>query len=739
MGFNPSSLRLESVEAAHAAHGKRRGELIGAALEEARGRLLKTTAALVPCLEEHARPLLEAAQKQLALTCCRIGIVGQVKAGKSTFINALVQQPRLLPTDINPCTAVVTVLNFRTGAPAEHAAVFRMFSAEEWTELAEGGGYLRELTQRLVPNFHPELLKAQLEFMRNRAERRLGPDFRKLLGQCHKFKEITPEIIADYVSAGEAHSAAGSRRQQYSDITRTAELFLRGGPFAFPTTLIDTPGTNDPFLVRDEITRRCLESPDMFVFVLSALQPLSPSDISMLRLLNGLNKDRIVVFINRLDQLAEPTSEGAVIKAAVEQRLRREFPARDIPVIVGSAWLGALGHELRSGDWVLDPAQRSALERIGLFRSGASETLSEAERRRLAAVLHETSGMAEISATIGRLMYSAGGAILLQQIAACLLELAQAAEISATTELDTIERLRAARQAEASALAASIAEERHSLEQFRVRAQTIDATFREIEAHLADIIRRGAGTLRNDLQEIVRGFAEELAAEVLNELRQGRRGRFWSFDVGALRERLEAAYLDAFRRMAGDLTRVERFLYPQLEAIAAKLLPNAPEAFRAVPVAPLEPIPCEALSSRVALELGAPWWKQWVAARPSPEEKAQHLKQLVKDEFYPVIEALVRLAETRLAERARDVMARADALSESMLTAIERRKQRLAAQQDLLEGGGGDRQAVRRLHEEQDRRAKALREAKSACALSSEELGRVLRLLEASCRDTGDA
>jgi hypothetical protein len=738
MGFNPSSLQLEAVAAVVAPQGKRGADPIGEPLEEVRTRLLELTAALGRHLDEHAAPLLEAAQKQLRQSYCRIGIVGQVKAGKSTFINALVQQPRLLPTDINPCTAVVTLLNFRSAAtPPEHAAVFTMFSADEWSELADGGGFLRELTQRLVPSFHPELLRVQLEFMRSRAERRLGSNFRKLLGQCHRFKEITPERLADYVSAGDDPDATGAgARPQFSDITRTAELFVRDGPFAFPTTLIDTPGTNDPFLVRDEITRRCLENPDMFVFVLSALQPLSPSDISMLRLLNGLHKDRIVVFINRLDQVADPATEGAAIKAAVEQRLRREFPALDIPVIIGSAWVGNLAHQILQSDPTgdLDPSLKSALEKLGL----PAYAPAEGERARLAAALQKLSGMAEVSSTISRLMCAGGSAILFRQLAACLLELARSAEISARSELASIERLQAARRAETSALAARIAEEQQSLGQFQVRAQAIEATFRDIEEHLADIIHRGAGALRNDLQHIARGFSEEQAELMLHSLEHGRTSRSWACDVGPLRERLEETYLDAFQRMAGDITRVERFLYPQLEVIAGKLLPDAPDAFRAQPVAPLEPIPCEPLSARVALDLGAPWWKLWFAARPSPQERAQHLRQLIREEFYPVIDALVRLAETRLAERVRDAIARANALGDSMLAGIDKRKERLAAQYDLL-SGGADKGAVRRLQDEQDRRAEALRDTKAACAACGEELAQLMELLDTAAVEPGAA
>ena len=323
---------------------------IGAPLETVRVSLLGLVGRLGGLLGEYAAPLLEAAQRQLDERTCRIAVIGQIKAGKSTFINALARRPGLLPTDINPWTVVVTALHFRNGpTPPEHAAVFHLFSVDEWRELADGGGRLRELTERLVPGFQSDLLRAQLEVMRKRAERRLGPKFAELLGQCHRFQAVTPQILTDYVSAGDDNTWPGKRRH-YSDITRSADLYFNDGPFAFPITLIDTPGTNDPFLVRDEITRRSLENPDIYVFVVSACQPLSAADIAMLRLLNGLNKDRIVVFINRADQLPNLNDDAEAVKAAIEKRLRAELPSLNIPVVYGSAWLGNLRLQAEAGE-----------------------------------------------------------------------------------------------------------------------------------------------------------------------------------------------------------------------------------------------------------------------------------------------------------------------------------------------------------------------------------------------------
>ena len=456
---------------------ERRKVLIGASLEDVRSRLCGLAAKLHKHVDEHTGALVQEAQRQLEQASCRIAVIGQVKAGKSTFINALVEHPGLLPSNTNPSTAVVTLLNFRNSQAApEYAAVFRLFSSADWGDLAEGGRNLRKLTERLVPGFKPQLLRAQLEFMRKRAERRLGPDFHELLGQCHRFKEITPELLADYISAGgDYEEAETSQRPRFSDITRTAELYFTEGPFAFPVTLIDTPGNNDPFLVRDEITRQSLDSPDIFIFVLSALQPLSAADISMLRLLNGLHKDRIIVFINRADQLADPVADGATIKSAVEHRLRLEFPRLDIPVIIGSSWWGNLCFLAGNNDLhaYLKPSHASALAEASLPGREVSELFADVDQPHLRQALYAGSGIPQIAAAVTQLMSSSGTAFLLRQIAACFLEIAKSTELFAKAELKSIEKHQVARRSEATTLEAKIAEEQELLARVRGAGQRV--------------------------------------------------------------------------------------------------------------------------------------------------------------------------------------------------------------------------------------------------------------------------
>ena len=137
---------LDTTSTAPAARGDDR---IGADLEAARLRLLTITTRLAPRLDSLSQPLLEQARSVLERRTCRIAVIGQIKAGKSTFINAICGRPGLLPADINPWTAVITLLQFRNATEQPSPAVrFRMFSASEWSSLAAGAGRLRELTEK---------------------------------------------------------------------------------------------------------------------------------------------------------------------------------------------------------------------------------------------------------------------------------------------------------------------------------------------------------------------------------------------------------------------------------------------------------------------------------------------------------------------------------------------------------------------------------------------------------------
>ena len=329
---------------------------VGARLDDARARVLDAARTLSTLADKETAQAISSVAGHLQRQACRVAFVGQVKAGKSSLINVLVEQPDLLPANINPCTAVVTRLSFGVPDKPRSGALFTFFNREEWRRLSSGGR-TRELTDRLFPDFNWEVLRTQVKAMEDRAREKLGASFEELLGKEHLYEEIQPDLLVRYVGAEhpDAQSLAERAEGKFSDITKSADIYLDLGAFSFPTVLIDTPGVNDPFLVRDEITRQNLEAADICVVVVTARQPLSATDINLLRMLRGLKKNRLIIFINKVDELRGGEEVLQEIGRQVSSTLKREFPSAHIPVVFGSA---AFAHKAlnRGVEPVLDNA-----------------------------------------------------------------------------------------------------------------------------------------------------------------------------------------------------------------------------------------------------------------------------------------------------------------------------------------------------------------------------------------------
>ena len=713
------------------------GGRTGASLERHRQRLLTLARELRARLDGVAHPILDQSCRVLEQRTCRIAVLGQIKAGKSTFINALAGRPGLLPADINPWTAVVTLLQFRD-APNKPAcaARFQMFSAAEWNQLADGGGPLRELTKKLIPDFRPDLLKAQFELMRARAERRLGPAFGSYLGKTYSFETITRDLLTDYISAGDdfATQSQGTRKC-LSDVTRTAELFFSEGPFAFPVTLIDTPGTNDPFLVRDEITRRSLENPDIFIFVVSALQALTSADIAMLRLINGLQKDRILVFINRIDQLSNPISDGRLIKHNVEERLKREFPALSIPVVLGSAeWASA---SLQTATFDSTVAAKSLTPQV-LAAHGLSLPSREngssvvADRGFLAHAMHVAAGLPEVGVALDRLISTSASASLLHHIASCLLELTKGKEVALKLELASLSGVLQSRQTETAALQDKIQQERKVLANFDAQAAHLHTVLDEIESHLGLIVQAHIPQLAAALEGIVSSFARSQSDALINSLsRQELRSR-WVCDVMPLRAQLEATYTQACAMLGDELHELEEQIQPVLKDAVEALLPGSGQDFGRTALGKTNLKPnAQPLRQTVVLDLSVSWWKAWFAARPDAHDCAMQLKQLIESDFNPITAELVREAEAYFGWYIAHTLDKSRAVAESILTTVRRRNEELIAEFEEWQRRG-EPQGDNDFETRQCRRAVDLAALRGRMVEDIKELGGILTHLNSS-------
>ncbi len=347
-GVPEQAHRSEAKIATQAASQKLR---VGAKLADAKRQVIETATKLSALVDTETAESLRNLVDEMEGHVCRIAIAGQMNAGKSSLINVLVEQSELLPADINPWTTVLTRLHFGVHGKPTSGASFRFFTREEWRRLA-AGGRTRELTEQLFPDFDWQELQKQLENMKKRAERKLGPKLETLLGAEQSYSILSPGLLNRYVGAGQFDTADGSRRSEgeFSDLTKIADVFFDMGAFNFPTILIDTPGVNDPFLVRDEVTRQNLQAADLCVVVVTARQPLSNADLGLLRLLRSLNKNRLIIFLNKVDEIDGGEEVINAIANRVSAILKQEFPSAHIPIVFGSAFWArqALGLSVQS-------------------------------------------------------------------------------------------------------------------------------------------------------------------------------------------------------------------------------------------------------------------------------------------------------------------------------------------------------------------------------------------------------
>lgn len=271
----------------------------------------------------------------------KVSLIGQVKAGKTALTNALLGVSDLLPSDVNPWTSVVTSMHVNGVAPKGKRAVFRFFDNEDWDDLVSDSGRIIQIAKKAKLDSRLDELTTQIQELRERTQTRLGKNFALLLGNNHSFSEFNGDLVKRYVCLGEEDELA-NREGRFADLTKSADLYLDNDLFSYPVTLSDTPGVNDPFLIREAATLQNLGAADICVVVLSAQQALSAVDLGLMRILKSLRGNRLIAFVNRIDELSDPQNQIHEIQNYITDILKAQKLDGDIPIIFGSAaWADA--------------------------------------------------------------------------------------------------------------------------------------------------------------------------------------------------------------------------------------------------------------------------------------------------------------------------------------------------------------------------------------------------------------
>ncbi|WRE33807.1 dynamin-like GTPase family protein [Helicobacter pylori] len=253
----------------------------------------------------------------------KVGIIGRVKAGKSSLLNALIfEGVEVLPKAATPMTASLTILKYAQNLSAE----VEFYSPKDIAELEnEHERYVREFN-RIVD----EEVKKQKQSLSNRAKERIK-SFGKMLSKNKSDKEAPKErVLSDEEILEKARRIAKSElekdtklvsshdqyeRMKKSGLTNTEtkdshiqansleELnqkllqFVGANGKFMPHTkaveislnnpnlkdleVIDTPGVNDPIVSREERTKALLKDCDVVFIISPSNQFLTESDMDL--------------------------------------------------------------------------------------------------------------------------------------------------------------------------------------------------------------------------------------------------------------------------------------------------------------------------------------------------------------------------------------------------------------------------------------------------------------------------
>ncbi len=548
-----------------------------------------------------------------------VTMIGQVKAGKTSLVNAMVGWPDLLPADVNPWTSVVTSLHVSPRAHVSGSrASFRFFDEDEWTRLLERGGRIGELAGRAGAEDEVQKVTAQLEAMREKSRRRLGRKFEMLMGQEHGYGYFDSELIQRYVCLGddfESDTETSNAQGRFADITKSAALYLQRDEFPIDFCIRDTPGVNDTFMMREQITIRAIRESRMCVVVLSAHQALSTVDLALIRLISNLPSREVMIFVNRIDELGDPASQVPEIEESIRKTLKDHQGPADAEIIFGSAYWA--NHVLRGAIGQLSESSRNAL-----FNWAEAALREDGDDPSVEDMVWTLSGLPKLLRAVSTRVAEGEGREVVTKTARAAMNLLS----GVTTGAHMV-----------SKRVSTDAGEPLERDQIPAEIDRIEADARERLEREFEEIRQGFYTR---LERSHQSFLERATASLVRHLEDYGDSEVWHYDATGLRVLLRSSFQVFARNAQKTCQGVLLQTTADIREIYLRAFSVPDAGFRLeAPPAPRVAAPVM-LGQTIALDMSSGWWSRWWRRRKGYGSFAKDFAEIIKAETDPIVEAL---------------------------------------------------------------------------------------------------
>lgn len=264
----------------------------------------------------------------------KLGIVGQMKTGKSSFLNEYLFGEEILPTAATPMTAALTLIKYSD----ENKAEIEFYNRDDWSSIEENNKEYEKEYKKALEEAKEEAEKKGRVFNKERFK---FEDVDSILKGSYEIYKNFKENGLDKSSLGETKTIKISNKKniledlkeyvgskgKYTPLVKMTTLYINDDRIK-DYIIVDTPGTNDPIISRGQKTKEFLGKCDYIVFLSYSSQFLDNNDNTYIKeqLPSEGIRDILILaskFDNQLSQESVFEDADGDIKVAYKEEKRK--------------------------------------------------------------------------------------------------------------------------------------------------------------------------------------------------------------------------------------------------------------------------------------------------------------------------------------------------------------------------------------------------------------------------------
>ena len=215
----------------------------------------------------------------------QIAIVGTIKAGKSTFINALFEE-NIASTDVTPETASLTKFRYSTKNKLE----VKFYNKAEWDELWESVKKSEEKTKTKI--FRDEFESSGAENIKN--------DY---IGASDKIEEVSN--IEELKNKVKEYTSKNSKIHYF---VKELKVYLNNDNMHKNVTIVDTPGLDDVVDYRSKITKDYIKRANAIIVCVDSSSLRNDEYLTITKVFENIGDDfyKVMILGTQIDNKNNP-------------------------------------------------------------------------------------------------------------------------------------------------------------------------------------------------------------------------------------------------------------------------------------------------------------------------------------------------------------------------------------------------------------------------------------------------